>query len=371
MTRLILAFAIAAFTTLTLTSASLAANEWFFNPDNGDVVEGPVGSPQSYINLGPQPSAAAAQAAARSLKKVQGTIQSIQGPTATLKTDDGKTLTFDAAQLGTPGRVKVGDRATVMAASSGATTATTASSGPDWFFNPDNGDVIPGPVGSPAAYINLGPQPSSAAAQAAARAVQRVTGTVVSSQGNTVTFRADDGRTLALDASQMPARSLSDFKSGERLTVLGFDGRTDNQFVPRFALKATGPAPARSQAASTRAADWYYNPVNGDVVRGPVGSPQSYVHLGRHRNAAAAQAAAKASQQVRGQVQSVDSSGITVKTDDGRLLTVETARLDQRARGRLAAGQMVTLYGRYVTDANTFRPSFVREDGGSALPRSR
>ena len=38
MTRLIRAFAIATLMTVTLTSAALAASEWFFNPDNGDVV---------------------------------------------------------------------------------------------------------------------------------------------------------------------------------------------------------------------------------------------------------------------------------------------------------------------------------------------
>jgi hypothetical protein len=177
MKRTILALSIVMLT----SSVAFAANDWFFNPANGDVIEGPVGSPQHYINLGPQPNAAAAQAVARS-RQSQGTGAPIDA----------------AAQAG----------------------------GPEWFLNLQNGDVVQGPVGSPQNYVPLGRHLNAAAAQAAAR----------SRQGQS----------------------------------------------------ATGPVGAATDP------EWFLNPRNGDVVQGPVGSPQGYVSLGRHPNAAAAQAAAKA-----------------------------------------------------------------------------
>jgi hypothetical protein len=387
MKRVMLALAIVALTTV----GSLAATEWFFNPANGDVVEGPVGSPQHYISLGLQANAAAAQAAARGLQRIQGTIQAVQGSTATLKTDDGRMLTLDMTPLATASRVKAGDRTTIVAApgatpaqwtarhvldvtpGAGLTSAAPATtvSGAHWFLNPANGDVIQGPVGSPQHYVDLGPQPSAAAAQATAHSLQHVKGTVVPGQGTSLGFRTDDGRTLTLDTTQLAPGLLRDLKAGDRLTVLGLEGRTANQFVTRYALKGDA-APAQSPVPAASGPDWYYNPANGDVVQGPVGSPQAYVNLGPQANAAAAQAAAKAARHIRGQVQAVDTTGIRLKADDGRLLTIDTSRLDPGVRGKLAVGKMVTVYGRYVNDPGNFTASYAhQEDAGAALPRSR
>ena len=391
MKRMILALSLTALTAV----GAFAATEWFFNPANGDVVEGPVGSPQNYINLGPQASAADAQKAAGRLQRIQGTVEGVQGSTATLKTDDGRTLTVDLTSLGTASRVRAGDRVAVVgapgatpaqwtarhvldvAAAGAGTTAGAAvasGTGAEWFLNPANGDVIQGPVGSPQHYISLGPQPSAAAAQATARSLQRVNGTVVAGRDGSVGFRTDDGRRLTLDTTQLAPGLRRDLKAGTRLTLFGVDGRRANQFVPRYALDADA-APAQSSAqrpVPAATTDWYYNPANGDVVRGPVGSPQAYMNLGPQRNAAAAQAAAKAARPVRGEVQAVDATGIRLKADDGRLLTIDTSRLDQGVRGRLAAGKTVTLYGRYVDDLNHFAASFAQDEaGGAALPRSR
>ena len=168
MKRMILALSIVMLT----TSVGFAANDWFFNPANGDVIEGPVGSPQHYINLGPQPSAAAAQAAARSRQATAGSGVATD-PEWFLNPRSGDVVQGPVAS---PRHyVPLGRHANAAAAQAAArnqqaTAGTGVATDPEWFFNPQNGDVVQGPVGSPQNYVSLGRHPNAAAAQAAAKA---------------------------------------------------------------------------------------------------------------------------------------------------------------------------------------------------------
>jgi preprotein translocase subunit YajC len=67
-------------------------------------------------------------------------------------------------------------------------------------------------------------------------------------------------------------------------------------------------------------------------------------------------------QRVHGIVQSVGGNNVTVKTDDGRTLTVDASQVSADVRGALRPNAAVTLIGFAGSDASKFTARFIQQD---------
>jgi preprotein translocase subunit YajC len=186
-----------------------------------------------------------------------------------------------------------------------------------------------------------------AQAQTQGQEWQRVHATVQSVSGNTVTVKTDDGRTLTVDASQVSADVRGALKPNAGVTVIGFAGSDATKFTARFIQQDSSDASRAGTAAG-------------------------------QTPAASATASASASttggwQRVHGTVQSVSGNTMTFKTDDGRTLTVDAAKVGADIRGGLQPNDAVTLIGFIGSDTTKFAAEYIQKDasdpsrGGSVV----
>jgi cold shock CspA family protein len=139
----------------------------------------------------------------------QGTVEAVQDSQFRFRTIDGKVLWADASQL--PGRAvaRVNDEGTLIY-ELGPRQQVTAL----WLERPET-------------------QPSAAPIPTAVRPgeYQRLYGYVQSVGGNTMSFKADDGRTLTVDTSQVDAQVRSTVRKGDLVSVVGKTTARADQFV--------------------------------------------------------------------------------------------------------------------------------------------
>jgi hypothetical protein len=139
----------------------------------------------------------------------QGTVEAVQGSQFRFRTTDGKILWADASQM--PGRAaaRVNDQGT-LTYELGPRQQVTAL----WLERPET-------------------QPSAAPSPRAVRPgeYQRIYGYVQSVGGNTMSFKADDGRTLTVDTSQVDAQVRSTVRQGDLVSVVGKTTARADQFV--------------------------------------------------------------------------------------------------------------------------------------------
>jgi preprotein translocase subunit YajC len=67
-------------------------------------------------------------------------------------------------------------------------------------------------------------------------------------------------------------------------------------------------------------------------------------------------------QRIHGQVQSVSGNTVTVKADDGRVLTVDAKQVSSEIRGALKPNTGVTLIGHAGASANLFTAQYIQQD---------
>ena len=72
-------------------------------------------------------------------------------------------------------------------------------------------------------------------------------------------------------------------------------------------------------------------------------------------------------QRIHGKVQSVSGNTVTVKADDGRVLTVDAAQVSADIRGALAPGAGVTLIGKAGAQSNQFTAQYIQQDASDPL----
>src|SRR5256714_12804127 len=72
-------------------------------------------------------------------------------------------------------------------------------------------------------------------------------------------------------------------------------------------------------------------------------------------------------QRIHGKVQSVSGNTITVKADDGRVLTVDVAQVSADIRGALAPDAGVTLIGKAGAQSNQFTAQYIQQDASDPL----
>jgi hypothetical protein len=139
----------------------------------------------------------------------QGTVEAVQDSRLTFRTTDGTILSADASQL--PGRAaaRVSDQGT-LTYERGPQRQITAL----WLERQEtqpSAAVIPRAV-SPGEY-------------------QRIHGYVQSVGWSTMSLKADDGRTLTVDTSQVDAQVRSAVRQGDLLSVVGKTTARADQFV--------------------------------------------------------------------------------------------------------------------------------------------
>ena len=67
-------------------------------------------------------------------------------------------------------------------------------------------------------------------------------------------------------------------------------------------------------------------------------------------------------QRIRGTVQSVGGSKLSLRTDDGRILDVDIKQVGESMRRSIAAGEMITVVGFYRRNLSTIVARFVQKD---------
>jgi preprotein translocase subunit YajC len=250
--------------------------------------------------------------AADEWQRIHGQVQSVSGTTVTLKADDGRTLTVDAAQVSNEirGALKPNAGVTVIGKAGASANQFTAQYIQQDASDPSRGGTI------------VGQTPTSPPADG--KSWQRVHGKVQSVSGNTVTVKADDGRTLTVDAAQVSAEIRGALKPDAGVTLVGFAGAQPTQFTAQYIEQDSSASAAPS------------------ALPGAVDE--------------------KAWQRIHGTVSSVSDTTLSLKADDGRTLNVDTKEVGKEIRQSLASGDKVTVIGFYRGDQNNVAARYVQKD---------
>jgi uncharacterized protein Veg len=153
---------------------------------------------------------------------------------------------------------------------------------------------------------------------------QRIHGVVRDVQGSTMTFRADDGRRLTVDMSKVGPEIQSSLKRDDRVTVATREV-TGNNVKAEFIQK--------DSSAGTPSASPTTTPVDE-----------------------------KNWQRIHGQVQSVTGQQLTLKADDGRILTVHMREVSDAVQKALTPGEGVTVAGFYRGNDTNVQARFIQQD---------
>jgi preprotein translocase subunit YajC len=146
-------------------------------------------------------------------QRIHGKIESIQGTTLSLRADDGRTLTVDTSGVASNVRQALTQGEGVTVISDQATgNKLRANYVQQDSSDPSHGGKVAG-SGSTAA--------ASGTQQPKSGEWQRIHGTIQSVQGNTLSFRTDDGRVLTVDASRVDSKIRQALTQGEGVTVIG------------------------------------------------------------------------------------------------------------------------------------------------------
>jgi hypothetical protein len=316
--------------------------------------------PKSYLLVASDVRRDGGGQAAKSLKKLHGVVQSANASTVTLRTDEGRLLSLDAAQIkGQQPQIKSGDAATVVY-EEGAQRKLIAR-----WFEADQSPTVAAPAdaGDPV----------------------RFHGYVVNAAETALVVRADDGWTHVVDLSQLSADARR-FELGEGVTI---SATASDKLLVASAIQHDKSDPARKgQATSKRFQTMHgtvqslsgstlsfrsdegrlmpvdVSQIKGNVPKPNVNEPITLVYEPGMRGKLtaiwmqpdAAQPSAAlgpaARERFRGQVDSIDGSKFWLRTDDDRWFLVDAAQVDAATRANLRAGRQVVVIGK-LADAKS------------------
>lgn len=147
--------------------------------------------------------------ARRPFDSVQGTVEAIHGSTIRFRTSDGLVLRVDASRMPGGAAIQVNDWG-----------ALTYERGP-------NRQII-------ALWLErqeIQPSASAGARLASPSEYRRIHGYIQSVEWATMSLKADDGRTLTVDTSQIESQIRTSMRPGDLVSVLGKTTPGSNQFV--------------------------------------------------------------------------------------------------------------------------------------------
>ncbi|MBI2206189.1 MAG: hypothetical protein HYU41_20340 [Candidatus Rokubacteria bacterium] len=224
----------------------LTAGGWVYDQTDNLWVQHPsVGKNPLYL-AGTAP-AQGQTAAASGWQRIHGTVQSVQGPTLTMRADDGRTLTVDMAQVSpnVQRAITVGEGVEVIGHYSPPANQQHVAA--RWIqqdsSNPARGGRILGSAQPPAPAAQAPAPAASPGASAAAKPPggkvdekgwQRIHGKVESVSGSTLRLKADDGRNISVDLSKVNPNVRQGLTQGEGVTVIGHYDKDRNHVDAQF-----------------------------------------------------------------------------------------------------------------------------------------
>jgi outer membrane lipoprotein SlyB len=188
---------------------------------------------------------------------------------------------------------------------------------------------------------------------AAAAGWQRIHGTVQSIQGNTMTLRADDGRTITVDMARVNPNVHRAITNGEGVEVIGqYSPPTNQQHLSAQWIQQDSSNPGRGGRVIGSTAPSQPAPAAAPANRGKVDE--------------------QAWQRIHGQVQGVQGTTLRLKADDGRNITVDMSKVNANVRNALTQGEPVTVIGHYDNNRRHVDAQYIQQEraGGAASPRS-
>jgi hypothetical protein len=185
---------------------------------------------------------------------------------------------------------------------------------------------------------------------------QKVHGNVVSTNGSTMQFKADDGRTLTVDMSKVGANVQHALTANEGATLIGAAGAQANQFTAQYIQQDSS------------------DPARGGKIVGQTPAPAATTTTPAPAATAGKPADNKAWQRIHGKVVTSSGTTLSLKTPDGQTLNVDTTKVDAGVRSNVKAGEDVTVIGFYRgADKKTVDAQFIQKDasqGAAASPRT-
>jgi hypothetical protein len=152
-------------------------------------------------------------------------------------------------------------------------------------------------------------------------AYETARGTVQSVSGSEATIRTDDGRTIALDISSLPPTARP--TANQQATIV-YEGRRGSARGTALWLQAESAPPTTQPSASV-----------------PSGTEGRY-------------------QRIHGYVESVGVSSLTLKTDSGQTLAVDTSGLNPQQVASTRPGDVVNVTGRMA--GTSFKASVLQKE---------
>jgi preprotein translocase subunit YajC len=164
---------------------------------------------------------------AQDWQRVHGTVQSVGGTTITVKTDDGRVLTVDAASVSPDIRGALAPNAgvTLIGRAGAQANQFTAQYIQQDSSDPSRGGAVAGSA------------PSASPGPVDQTAWQRVHGTVSAVSGTTLSLKADDGRVVNVDMKDVAEGVRQSLNAGEPVTVVGFFQGNQNTVAAKFVQK--------------------------------------------------------------------------------------------------------------------------------------
>ena len=223
--------------------------------------------------------------------QVRGHVVQATGPQLILRAEDGRTYSVDTSSLPAAEwrNLQPGDAVAVTAKRSGTAT-----------------DLL----------VAERVQPDSSMPRAS---YQTVRGTIQSVDGSEATVRTDDGKTMALDISSLPAAARP--TSYQPATIVYEAGRATSR--PKAVWAEAGASSTQPSASVA------------------TGSQTGY-------------------QRLHGYVESIGVSTLTLKTDNGQSVAVDTSALPQQQVGSTRPGDVVSVTGQM--SGNAFKASVLQKD---------
>jgi hypothetical protein len=239
--------------------------------------------------------------------KVQGAVVVAHDTTAVIRTDDKRSVRVDTASIDPQVRQQLvpGQKVTVTGRGAG-------------------GDVL----AATDIQVDQG--------QAAPQAFSRVSGTVQERSEGRVLFKMKEGLTLPVDTSQL--RGLPYLANNTPATLIYEQG-------PKQEIVAVWIEPGDSTTAASPGVE-------------PSASPSS-TPPSSQPSASLPSGTAGAGQKLEGLVESMGVSEMTVQTNDGRHIKVDTGGVDRATLGSVRPGDIVTVVGNATSDPEHFSASSI------------
>jgi hypothetical protein len=196
-------------------------------------------------------SASAAAAAPGEPRVLQGTLEwpatVTNEPFVVLRGEDGRLYYADisSAQRRTPDPMKSGSRIAVAGVEGGrpheiAAVAVGAGDAASLGLSPSTTTAAAPAASIPSIAVAPGPP---------AEALWRLDGTVQSVAGTSVTLRKADGKTIAVDASQLNEATLRALRPGDRVSFFGVP-RKDRRLVANGYIQSEAASPSASPGST-------------------------------------------------------------------------------------------------------------------------